>query len=512
MAKQVKENSKKKFSLKKKSKFEKKYTHLMNRILIPSSIKNYIDEIVEIEPPNFNLKFKIEWFYYIVNTILRKQNSYSNKELENASITLNAQIMRSWVSNCNEYMDWLIEKNVIELTDDYSAGYSSRKYRFSEFIMDLLEKDSEIIVTELENLDSGNVILEKSIQESPVYEENEHLLKWFNDKLVIDFEGAKTYIQDLEFYESEYFDLKYKKVHWNHQILALHHKVFYATRNEESDFRLHTGLTSLKKIFKPFVIYNGQEIIGYDLKNSQPFFLVFLIDSIMNNNSKINNILDRTYSKYYYNSYMLQKITQTLCSKEFQKEYEVFRSWVLDGRIYENMTEIITPDKHLGSYCTYKYDERLKYKVREIHYSQRDMMKGVFFTLLFCGVKTKDKHYHTFKRAFPNLVGLIEIFKMKKNSNFSKLLQNIESECIIDYTTKKIATEYPQMPLFTIHDSVSTTVEYAEVLKTLMSRYVYEYTGLMPKIEEEKWKTHDFQTDYKKRVELHPEWYTYKGF
>ncbi|WP_123947109.1 hypothetical protein [Chryseobacterium sp. CBo1] len=458
------------------------------------------------------MKFKIEWFYYIVNTILRKQNSYSNKELENASITLNAKIMRSWVSNCNEYMDWLIEKDVIELTDNHSAGHSSRKYRFSEFIMGLLKKDLEIIVTELENLNSGNVILEKSIQESSVYAENEHLLKWFNDKLVIDFEGAKNYIQDVIFYESEYFDLKFKKVHWNYQILALHHKVFYATRNEESDFRLHTVLTSLKKLFKPFVTYGGREIIGYDLKNSQPFFLVFLIESIMNNNSKIDNILSRTYNKSYYNSYMLQKITQTICSKEFQDEYEVFRFWVLDGRIYENMTEIIAPDKHLRKYCNYKYDERLNYKIREIHYSLRNMMKGVFFTLLFCGVKTKDKHYHTFKRAFPNLVGLIEIFKMKKNSDFSKLLQNIESECIIDFVTKKIAEQYPEMPLFTIHDSVSTTVEYGEVLKTLMPYYISQFTGLTPKIEEEKWKKHDYQVDYKKRVELHPEWYAYNGF
>lgn len=417
--------------------------------------------------------------------------------------------MRSWVSNCNQYMDWLIEKNVIELTDNHSACYSSRKYRFSEFIMSLLEKDSEIIMTELENLDSGNIVLEKSIQESSVYAENKHLLKWFDDKLVIDFEGAKTYIQDLIFYESEYFDLKFKKVHWNHQILALHHKVFYATRNEESDFRLHTVLMSLKKIFKPFVTYDGQKIIGYDLKNSQPFFLVFLIESIMNNNSKIDNILDRTYSKYYYNTYMLQKITQTLCSKEFQREYKMFKSWVLDGRIYENMTEIITPDKHLGRYYTYKYDERLECKVREIHDSLRGMMKGVFFTLLFCGVKTKDKHYNTFKRAFPNLVGLIEIFKMKKNSNFSKLLQNIESECIIDFVSREIAKEYPEMPLFSIYDSLSTTENYAPILEDLMPKYIFEYTGLTPKIEEGKWKTYDYQVDYKKKVELHPEWFAY---
>ncbi|MBP1168024.1 hypothetical protein JOE44_004908 [Chryseobacterium sp. PvR013] len=54
--------------------------------------------------------------------------------------------------------------------------------------------------------------------------------------------------------------------------------------------------------------------------------------------------------------------------------------------------------------------------------------------------------------------------------------------------------------------------DYAEILKALIPQYIYEYTGLIPKIEEEKWKKHDFQIDYKKRLELHPEWYTYSGF
>ncbi|MGH1519753.1 hypothetical protein [Chryseobacterium sp. JK1] len=137
----------------------------------------------------------------------------------------------------------------------------------------------------------------------------------------------------------------------------------------------------------------------------------------------------------------------------------------------------------------------------------RALMKGVIFTLFFSGTNTRNSDYKTFKKAFPNLIGLIEVFKMKSNADFSKLLQNIESECIIDFVSKKIANEYPKMRLFTIHDSISTTENYAEILKSLMPQYVYEYTGLIPKIQEEKWKKHDFQIDYKKKVELHPEWY-----
>ena len=494
------------------SKNEKHRITIANLALIPSVIKNYIDTLVKVYRPTFKYKLKIEFFYYIITTIIRRQNTYENKALDNVPVALNAMILKGIKSDYNQYIDWLVEQEVIFRAEDRIIGHSSNKYCFSDFILSSLKDDTSPETVEMEALGTDTIIVSKSVQQSPIYMENEHLLKWFDDKLVIDFEGAKNYIQYLVFYENEYFDFTHRKVHWNHQISALHHKVFHATRNEESDFRLHTVLTSLKKIFRPFVTYNGQKLIGYDLKNSQPFFLIFLINSIINNNDIINNILERIYNKKVINSFMLQKLWERLSTKGFIEEYVVFKNWVLDGRIYENMTGIITPDQHLGSFYTYKYNERLKYKVREIHDSSRNTMKGVFFTLLFCGIKTKDKHYHTFKKAFPNLVAVMDIFKMKNNADFSRILQNIESECIIDYVTRKIAKEYPEMPLFTIHDSISTTENYAEILKALMPKYIYEYTGLMPKIKEEKWRKSDFQVDYKKRLELYPEWYAYNGF
>lgn len=491
---------------------EKQRITIANLALIPSVIKNYIDALLKAYNPTFTYKLKVEFFYYIITTIIKRQNTYENKELENIPVALNATILRGIKSDYNEYMDWLIEQEVIFKAENYEPGRSSNKYCFTNFILSSLKEDSVSEIVEMKALESGTITVARSIQESEVYEENKHLLKWFNDGLEIDFEGAKTYIKDLSYYEGEIVNLTHKKVHWNHQMSTLHHKAFYATRNEESDFRLHTVLTNLKKIFKPFVKYEGQELIGYDLKNSQPFFLIFLIDSIIINNNKISNILSRIYTNKVNNTFMLQNLRKCLSTEGFQKEYVIFKAWVLNGQIYENMDSIINPKKCLGSYFANKYIASKKVTEKKKIDNVRSLMKGVIFTLFFSSVITRNSDYKKLKKAFPNLIAVMEIFKMNNNSDFSKVLQNIESECIIDYVTRKIAKEYPEMPLFTIHDSISTTENYAGILKALMPKYIYEYTGLMPKIEEEKWKKNDFQVDYKKKVELHPEWFAYNGF
>ncbi|MCS3528645.1 hypothetical protein [Chryseobacterium sp. JUb7] len=497
---------------KKLTRSEKQSITIANLALIPSVIKNYIDALLKAYNPTFTYKLKVEFFYYIITTIIKRQNTYENKALENIPVALNATILRGIKSDYNEYIDWLIGQEVIFKAENYEPGCSSNKYCFTDFILQSLKEDSTSETVELKALESSTITVARSIQESEVYEENKHLLKWFNDGLEIDFEGAKTYIKDLSYYEGEIVNLTHKKVHWNHQMSTLNHKAFYATRNEESDFRLHTVLTNLKKIFKPFVTYEGQELVGYDLKNSQPFFLIFLIDSIIINNDRISNILSRIYTHKVNNTFMLQNLRERLSTEGFQKEYEVFKIWVLNGEIYESMETVIKHEKRLGSYFANKYNARKKVtEIKKVD-NVRALMKGVIFTLFFSGINTRNSNYKTFKEAFPNLIGLIEVFKMEDNAHFSKLLQNIESACIIDFVSKKIAKEHPEMPLFSIHDSLSTTEKYAHILKDLMPKYIFEYTGLIPKIEEEKWKKHGYQVDYKKKVKLHPEWYAYNGF
>lgn len=500
----------KKTNLKKLNSAEKQRVTISNLAMMPTVIKNYIDALIRVYHPKFKYKLKIEFFYYIITTIIKSQNTYKNKELENVPVPLNATILKGIRSDYNEYINWLIEQEVIFKAENYEVGVSSNKYRFADFILPTIYDNISSIVVEMKGLESDNVIVANSLSNLPIYKANEHLLKWFDNKITVDFEKANKYIEDTVFWESECFDFKHSKFHWIQQVSALNNKVYHATRNEQSDYRLHTILTNLKKNIKPFIKYDGKNLVCYDLKNSQPFFFIYLIDSIINKNKNINPILHRVYNDKYI--FMLQNINEILCQKGFQEEYVIFKRWVLDGKIYEEMEGVIRPTKCLGSYFVNKYNKSKNITARKKVDSVRVMMKGIIFTLFFSGVNTRNPDYKTFKNAFPNLVAVIELFKENNNADFSKVLQNIEADCIIDFVSKKIAVEHPEMPLFSIHDSLSTTEDFGEILKTLMPLYVLEYTGLLPIVDEERWKKSDCQVDYKKRVELHPEWYAFNRF
>ncbi len=496
---------------KKLKKAQKDRERMQNLGLIPSSIKKYIDAMIVIYPPKFRYNCRVEFFYYIIITIIKRQNTFENKPLANAPVALNATILKGIISNYEEYLRWLVEMEVIELAVNYSVGHHSNKYCFTDFILMSFEKVPELEKVEMKALASDNIIVERSIEDSDIYKENKHLLKWFNDKLEIDFDGALNFIDhyinekytyvsgDYRIYSIESEKVACKRMHWINQISKLHHKVFTATRNEESDFRLHTVLTNFKKIFKPFVTYDGKKLVAFDLKNSQPYFLVYLISNLSSNSSRYVDRLCRKVYGIRLCTFMLPILKETLSSKEFTEEFFQIEKWVLEGTLYENLALILKPEKcFTGGFTNVVFIKEIKSKHPVSFDTERELLKSVFIRALFCKNDSTDEYYLRLKEELPNFMRVLEILKEEDNAHLSRLLQNIESRCIIDYVTKKIAKEYPEMPLFTIHDSIATTVDFEAVLGELMIQYVEEFTGFKPKVAKESW---DFEPCAEEKTE-----------
>ena len=64
----------------------------------------------------------------------------------------------------------------------------------------------------------------------------------------------------------------------------------------------------------------------------------------------------------------------------------------------------------------------------------------------------------------------------------------MESDFVLDKITKQISNDYPEMPIFTIHDSFCTTESWFPCLKAGVDKYFNHYTnGMTPKLKEESW-------------------------
>jgi hypothetical protein len=63
----------------------------------------------------------------------------------------------------------------------------------------------------------------------------------------------------------------------------------------------------------------------------------------------------------------------------------------------------------------------------------------------------------------------------------------LEAELILENICEKIAAEYPEAPIFTVHDSIVTTPKYLEIVKQIMQQVLTERIGYPPVLTVEKW-------------------------
>ncbi len=66
-------------------------------------------------------------------------------------------------------------------------------------------------------------------------------------------------------------------------------------------------------------------------------------------------------------------------------------------------------------------------------------------------------------------------------------MQSIESHLMINVIAKRVSEEYPLAPIYTIHDSISTTAEYVDAVEQIMMEELTKAIGDPPTIKQEVW-------------------------
>lgn len=474
------------------------------KVIVPTMVYNYLKEQVENIPP-FK-EFKLDIALYYLSLIMGIPATHKDKIYKWGFVNLDSRLLQKKYYRYNKYFDYFLKINLLESKEYSTNAHRSKSYRynFSTINSDGKEYLDFDVFEIVDKKFNEKILNENTCNDSFV--SCEHLCKWFNDKFQLDFNGLIKNLQ-LKFSFNKY-DLNYERVnpiiskaynYW-YSALTLRDQCFRATRKPDSDNRLHTNLTNMPSIFRPFITYDYENIVSLDISNSQPYFMVLLIEKY--NDKRISEIIRKLYGDRI--GIMLEVLENITNSKEFQQEFYEVKNSILTGQFYEYLGGVfehinpfdITYDimgKKVEWYKGYFYNsdiqkhETLKFK------GKRELMKKLTLQILYTPLIRPSKEYQFFKQKFPLLCEIIEVFKTQfpdKGSykQFPKLLQHIEADCILNFVSKQLSIRYPKMPLWTIHDSICTTVKYFNRMKKTAQELFLSYSeGVIPNFKIECW-------------------------
>lgn len=439
-------------------------------LYIPEKID--IDSILEGTPPEF--RYYRDNFLYIMSILITISVSNKDAEYKEGFVPVNKRILQGIIRDYRPYIEYLIDVGVLEEDKHYVVGMESGKLRFSN---DYISKLKPVTITkwpliksilkrrridvDIENIETSNSRAERL---APLEE-------WF-DGLEIEIESGERYLDSLFQEESQRDNLNEAMLKYNSRFLPLlklknKDKLFYI---DSTGYRLHTNLTQLKSELRGFVRYDGNKILcAVDICNSQPYLALSLLseDLFIRNNmaNKINN-------PAIEDNIIIQNLIKEIEDKE---DVILFRELVISGSLYEFFGEKLIEMGIIDSNSAVDL---------------RKMSKEIMFTVLFSPNRSiAMSSVKMFRMLFPNVFRVFKLIK-KGDGNHGALaicLQRLESELVLDRACLRISEERPDVPIFTLHDSIITTEENVGYVENVLENVLTSFMGVPPKFKIERW-------------------------
>lgn len=453
----------------------------MIRLYIPENLD--IDQLMHDEPPNFKkYKCKRDKLLYIIH-LLNAIPLYNKDLLFENFVPLNSTILQDKISNYKEYLDYLLNRlEIIETDGYYIKGLKSKGYR----LIDKYKTPAVAI-----SIIDRNFYLKLKIERNNKATSVNHLgylTKWFNEKLEIDIDYVNEFLEQefelkqnnpsLRDYDRKHKKFKFPMSQFNHAKISaekIKYKDFYL-QQDKNVYRFHSNLTNMRSVIRNSLTYDGQELISVDIKNSQPYLSTILFDSLFWNKKKEAQT-SNLFIKLNINNIKLQDMDSYIMLGDYgvspmNKEFKGFIDLVKNGTLYEFLENVF------------------KRELGETFSSRREVKQAVFQVLYtdnrFLG-QEDAKPKKLFKEIFPDVYEVFRQIKQKDKTLLPRLLQSIESYLMIDVISKRISEKYPKAPIFTIHDSISTTAEYVDLVEQVMEEELSKAIGHSPKLEREMW-------------------------
>ncbi len=444
---------------------------------IPSSID--LEGFLEKYPPKF--KYKIDHFYYIIDYLSKGMDM---EDLDNNAgfINMNSKRLQKVNHNYRQYLDHLLEHRFIRTDKKYivgekSFGYLVCKYSYHKALV------KKVPITDLVLKKKKSIEVKDFNQKQKETEKHySYLTKWFNKNLQIDVEKAMEKVDEL--YPEQTGHIRgvkkgspsdwAKRYKATYSIEKIANQNFYYSVDKNVG-RFHSNLTNIKSELRNYITYDGQKLVNIDIKNSQPIFSTLLFEkefySKKSQNLNIYNITSSfkllSNNKQSYNNIIIMLVEYLV--KVDKQAIQQYLDYVNSGEFYKKISDLLYPNKAFA----------------------KKHIKELVFTVFFSNNKfmgqPRAKSKKDFKQKFPEIYNVFRIIKKNNHRALSHILQRIESELIINYVAKRISKDKPDLPIFTIHDSIATTVGNEDYVAMVIKEEALKLTGLNVLLGKEYW-------------------------
>lgn len=429
--------------------------------------------------------------YWQIN--LKRKESY---EKSTEWYSLNSTLLQAFSKDYRYELNLLIELGVINQKNrSYSSGSYSMKYQFTKRYSlqnyKWIEIENYLVRKALRKV--RQVEVDKMRKSTKGYS---FLTKWFNDGcLTIDIDAASEWLDEYEIkLKKDRIKLNKSNVMLNNVVTGLRLSVDFINsgkfRYKIDSFgcRFHSNLTNLKEELRNYVKYDNKKLVSIDLKNSQPYLALLLFKKsfwLGGNKSKcwvkrlgLESRDGEIIEKYIGGIIMLVESLESQYSKGFSKNYPQL---VSSGGFYEYLID------ELGD----EFPNRFSSNNPEV--SSRDVAKKEVLRIMYVHPRrAKSKFYSPcrgYERLFPLEYKLFNLIKRDNYKLLPKLLQRIEKFLIINVICKELNREYPDMPLFTVHDSIVSTEENVDIIDKKMKQVLLDEIGFHPTLDVKHWES-----------------------
>ena len=447
---------------------------ITRRIFLPENLN--LELFVKENPPGFPLD--IEKTKCLLSLVVEKKAMYFNTDKNSGFANINSREFQRIDHDYARTKDYLVNSGILWSDSNYVNGKKATGYKFAPKYQKPVREDVVYKWSLIKKIDAEKHDMPTACR---------YLDKWLNNNLKIDYRKAletarRRFEEDLAKKDTKATD-RYNCSLIN--IRKIHRGNLYFKR-DKNVFRYHSNLTNIPQTIRDFIKYDGKQLIGIDIKSSQPTLSCLLFERGFWDGTapfSIYSIPAGKRNKLLFNKKQIITIKQQqehntiylmlafMSRKPMNSDFFEYKKLIQEGQFYEYL---------------------FKNAPVHVNIKTREEAKNAMFYMMFSDNKDFYQWSGGFKRyfaeQFPDVFEVFEIIKSQDYTLLSKLLQLIESEIVIDRACKRIAKEKPKLFIATVHDSIVTTIGDEHYVENVLKEELTSVLGFQPRLAQQQWK------------------------